>query len=93
MSLLHAEHLQKQYKGRTVVRDVALEVKSGGGKQVLALAGARRIAEGADLLRAVGAAAYLDAFATQFELALTHHDIAAVHGDPGLFVDFDAARA
>ncbi len=29
MSLLRAEHLQKQYKGRTVVRDVSLEVKSG----------------------------------------------------------------
>ena len=29
MSLLHAEHLSKQYKGRTVVRDVALEVRSG----------------------------------------------------------------
>jgi lipopolysaccharide export system ATP-binding protein len=29
MSLLHAEHLNKQYKGRQVVRDVALEVGSG----------------------------------------------------------------
>jgi lipopolysaccharide export system ATP-binding protein len=29
MSLLHAEHLSKQYKGRVVVRDVALEVHSG----------------------------------------------------------------
>jgi lipopolysaccharide export system ATP-binding protein len=29
MSLLHAEHLCKQYKGREVVRDVGLEIRSG----------------------------------------------------------------